>query len=610
MTYFLRITYANFLYALAQRLRGPVVAWRIELPAFLARPFGMVRPYELFDRDEWILLHDTCFDVWRDRLLPAVMVGHRCRGRSGGADVDYSRNVWQILAKEFEHFYLFVATVQRASPASAPRIVTPWIAIAIGLVALRAELPHVALHKSWLNDLGERLCEWGLSAAHLARTALQFALSFTLSRIDVGPRRILWAGISPQEVPDGAQKLHFGWAAAYGHIVPRDVLYFLPAKPNAAQSCFLASENITTVEPYDLFRLLPVSDRVRVIFLGWCAILRGLFLDSATIGPLRARFMARSPLWQALARRLQSDTYITSGTASWPERPEVAAFNADGLRTVIWSYSANTLWFAKNTPSLRDVGVLRSIVISDEFWVWNEAVQDYYRSRRASDGIPFPRIVITGPMMCGDVTHLDLSPREARRRLGLPEDGYCISVFDIPTVDEAWRHQFSYGPIAIEMDFAEAFFDGIRRLLEDHPELRMLFKLKREVGTRYRRFPSSMLELLAPNGKWLREGRILTVDVNCDPYLPIAAGDASLAMPCTSPVLVALATGRPAAYYDPLGILSHSPAAALVTLGLRSEAALGNAVKSWMAGSQTTSAPPTLVQPPAWRKDAHLFLPC
>jgi hypothetical protein len=210
-------------------------------------------------------------------------------------------------------------------------------------------------------------------------------------------------------------------------------------------------------------------------------------------------------------------------------------------------------------------------------------------------------------MMCGDIRHLELTPAVARRRLGLPKDGYCLSVFDVPTVDEAWRHQFGGGPVSIELEFAEAFFDGIREVLDALPDVRVILKLKRQLGERYRRFPQSMLDLIAPDGRWMREQRVLLVDVNCDPYLPVAAGDASLGMPCTSPVLAALSAGRPAAYYDPLGILAHSPEASLVNLGIRSAPALLARVTAWQKGGDTEPRPEALAPLPVWRNNPGLF---
>jgi hypothetical protein len=606
--YLLRITPANWLYAWWVSLRCPVGAWKIELPAWLADRFTLLRPYEVFTRDEWMLLHEDCLDAWRARILPALMVKHRCTAVLGGMEIDFSRHLWQILAVEFERLWLFIASVRRSGAGAQRAVVPPWIALALGPQMLKAEFPDIEFRHSWIHMLCERAYEWAVSAAHVARTCLQLGANLLQTRLATGPRRILWTGISPQEIPSAPDQLHYGWAAAYGPVAPAEVLYFPPLAPNAAQSAFLAAQSIVSVAPAAAGRLIPWSARLQALGAALAACLRGLFADSAVVGPLRARFMARAPLWQAIVRALGARLYITSTSYSWPEKPEVAVLPPEGVRSVIWSYSANTLWFARSTSNFRDTNLVRCIVVSDEFWVWNDAVRRYYERRRASEALPFPRIEVTGPMMCGDIRHLELTPAVARRRLGLPKDGYCLSVFDVPTVDEAWRHKFGGGPVSIELDFAEAFFDGIREVLDALPDVRVILKLKRQLGERYRRFPQSMLNLIAPDGRWMREQRVLLVDVNCDPYLPVAAGDASLGMPCTSPVLAALSAGRPAAYYDPLGILAYSPEAGLAALRIGSTSALLAQVATWQTDHHTIPAQEALAPPPAWRTNAQLFV--
>ena len=63
MYYFVRITPANFLYALWLSLRGRVAAWKIVLPEPFARRFERLRPYRIWSRDEWLLAHDRAFEV-------------------------------------------------------------------------------------------------------------------------------------------------------------------------------------------------------------------------------------------------------------------------------------------------------------------------------------------------------------------------------------------------------------------------------------------------------------------------------------------------------------------------------------------------------------------
>ena len=211
--------------------------------------------------------------------------------------------------------------------------------------------------------------------------------------------------------------------------------------------------------------------------------------------------------------------------------------------------------------------------------------------------------------MCGDAGILKMAPAEARKRLGIPAKGFLVSVFDVATVDDEWRKKFEGGPVAIDMDFAQAFFSGLITLLQALPELSIILKLKRKIGSRYRAFPPALLEIVSASNDYLRNKRVWLVDVNCDPFLPIAAGDAAIGMPGTSPVLVARAAGRPGVYFDPLGIVGNTMEPELRMLCVRQLESLIEQVTAWTKNGTALPAPPLarLDSRPTWPNDRILF---
>src|SRR5690606_37665061 len=72
-----------------------------------------------------------------------------------------------------------------------------------------------------------------------------------------------------------------------------------------------------------------------------------------------------------------------------------------------------------------------------------------------------------------------------------------------------------------------------------------LVKLKRDFTHAYREFPDFLRALLDHEGEHMRAGRLRRVDVNVDPYLPIAACDIAIGIAYTSPVLAARTAGKP-----------------------------------------------------------------
>jgi len=125
---FLRITPANYLYALLLSLRHPVGVWKLEVPEWLGRRFVRLRPYRLFTRDEWLRETDRCFDAWKTAVLPALLETQRCEARYRGRAIDLSTHLLQGLGSEFESLFLFIATVLRHHAAARPPlvIVAPW----------------------------------------------------------------------------------------------------------------------------------------------------------------------------------------------------------------------------------------------------------------------------------------------------------------------------------------------------------------------------------------------------------------------------------------------------------------------------------------------------
>lgn len=558
MHHFVRITAANAPYALWLTLRGPVAAWKIELPAWLAGRFERMKPYRIFTRDEWLIAHDAAFDAWKRIAFPIIARRHRAAATIGGRSVDFSRNVWQMLGSEFEALSLFVSMLGKAhaGDAAAPALIEPWIARAFTDTELAALLPDVRLVRSMPNRLLEGCGEWLVSAAHLARTLSIAAGSVLRPRRRMGPRPIMWLGISATEIPDRDDRLNFAWAAQFGYIGKAQVLFFPPCALTGAQRSYLEDRGIAWLEPKASLDPLPAAVRAKVAARSLAGFVLGIFRSSAT-GAYLARCMARAPLWDALFHELGATTYVTSTSYSWPEKPELALTAARGMRSLIWAYSANSPTFAIGDARFRDLGVVRSLIIAREFWVWNRAYAEWGGRRQVESEYGASEFRVVGPVMCGDPALLQLERGAARARLGLPGAGLCIGVFDMPPMNDAWRDEYGGGPPMISFESYVAFWESIGRLLERVPESFAMVKLKRTFDHPYREIPAVLRDMVRESGDWVRSGRIRVIDVNIDPYLPIAASDVAIGVPYTSPILAARSIGRPAFYLDPLALANH-----------------------------------------------------
>lgn len=601
MYFFVRITPANVLYALWLSLRHPVSAWKIEVPGWLARRFGRVRPYRLFSRDEWLLAHDRAFDLWKTHAFPLLKQTQRHEIAVGGRTIDFSRNLWQLLGMEFEALCLFVAMVEKTSSLDVrpPQIVGPRITYAFDAPALQAFFPRVRIVSSAANRALENLHEWLIAAAHLGRQVAYLGMSLSGKTKRVSRGAVAWLGISPQEIPDRDDRLDFAWAAQYGHVATKDVIFFVPNDLTAAQRAYLDARGIEYVEPRDMFSLLDVDTRFRVIAASFNAFMSALARPAA-VAPLLARLMARAPYWDAVFTELGTTTYVTTTSYSWPEKPELAVTSARGIRSIIWAYSANSLTFTVQDPTFRDVGVVRSILIANEFWVWNTAYAEWLMNRRVDAGGRPCEVRLAGPLMCGDSAWLTRDSGAARERLGLPRDGLCIGVFDMPPIADSWRDRFGGGPPMVDTDTYVAFWKIVERIVLQVPGSYALVKLKRDFTHAYREFPEFLRALVDEEGEHVKAGRVRRVDVNVDPYLPVAACDIAIGIAYTSPVLAARTAGKPGYYLDPLrraNFPSH-PDYKLITLHTE-EDAVNAVLRARDAPTAQPDSAPGVTPPPA-----------
>jgi polysaccharide biosynthesis PFTS motif protein len=218
-----------------------------------------------------------------------------------------------------------------------------------------------------------------------------------------------------------------------------------------------------------------------------------------------------------------------------------------GVTTVNWAYSGNAFRFAKNRPGYRDLGLLRSIAVAERLWVWNAEFRDWLEARRTGE----PRTVeIIGPAMAGDSRWLALSPAAARERYGIgsvPGARY-LALFDVATLNQNHRRLYGFGPTTAPIEMLSQLYLDARRLLEEHPDWRLILKPKRSYDESTREYPDSLRDLLNSPLK----DRILLLDHRIDPHIPIAIAEASIGNPFVSPVLAALHAGRRGLFHDPL----------------------------------------------------------
>jgi hypothetical protein len=498
----------------------PVKYWRSEYLSQrrLAR-FEVLDPAEHFNVEEW------------HRTLEEAFLAFRRQTANEAPKGDFALSLRQWCAVEFEERFLFDELVRRCAPA-----------------ARRTGFGFALLDALWLGVVA------------LGKTLKQAQSLFRAGACAGStPCPLFWTGISAAEVAVADQKLSFSFAVERGFIAPGDCLFFLAQPPPAAGAERLRRLGVrwTTVSA---FGFLPLGVKLRALMALLGIALRGLVASvNGPAGFVLWRMRAESVPWLAAARAMQCRTYLTSVSNAWPEPPAVEALRSAGVRTVNWSYGANTFCFSVADPSFKDLGLLRSVSAAAEVWVWNEGVERWLQARSLG---PPPTIRLIGPVMSGDARWLGRTPRAARAAYGLPESPAAryVAIFDVPPVTRDARLAIGHGPSVYAHEMLEQFFKDIEGLLEQ-PDIVLLLKPKRSLKDAQRDFADSMQRILDPGSPWCRSGRVVALPHDIDPYIPVALADFCIGVPFTSPVAAALESGRAAVFHDPLNELRHVPRA-------------------------------------------------
>lgn len=579
---FLRITPANWILALLYSLKHTVFYWRSTLPATMLSRFQRLAVESELTRDQWLVISDSAFDLWRDKLYACLSGELTVRHTYRGNTIDFSPTLLQHYSQEFERLYQLCRALGIARPGGA-RIIEPWFIRVLPPVMQPEVLGNCTLVRSWANRVLEAPYEWAFVGGHLLRLAKLAARRIASEQIAVKPGAVLWTGIAPQEMPDTDMRLDFAWPSRFAGVPPSEIVYFLPVEPSERQQRYFQRDGRLAFGPTDIGRLVSTQAVLHALLASTAAAVRALLFERSAVAPLRALFAVRALLWIDIARELKPSAYFTTTSYCWPERPEVAALAAVGVPTKIWSYSANALTFTSDAPHYRDLAVWRTFFVAREFWVWNEAYRDWMNRRQIGGSAQRPTFRIAGPLMCGDAGWLVRDRRLAKEKLGLDPERFYLAIFDVPRSGVGHRRTFYGGPRMFVDGYHEAFYQALIDLLRAHSGLRLFIKLKRPTSSQWHNFPKPQLELIDDASELVRDGRVVVIHQDTDPYLPIGACDAALGMPYTSPVLAAVAQGKPGAYFDPIGLARFPSEQTYNAMTISSAAVLNERVGEWLA---------------------------
>lgn len=543
---FFKIHAANFLLAYYLSFSKTVMVYELLVPSFLCGRFKRFDPEDYVDWDAWSSIRELAYEQWkgimgvlRNRIWRINILGHR---------TDFTTIAMEVLGKEYEKLFVLVKLMERSKNEST-YLVEPGLSRFMGN-GFSSDL----VKRSDINVKLDYVYEMVLNLLHFARffwTVIKLAISACEKTLHMD-YDFFWSGINPSEQNTGPNKLDFAWAVERKIFSAEKILYFLPARLSDEARSVYQSRHVCYREPGHYFDDLRGRKAIRIV--------RDLFLSLSTSnvgiltpyhGQLLFRFVCQAILWAVLAKHHKIEIAFTTQGAVWPERPEVAVLNAMGIRTVTWSYSANYMLYRTKRKIGSDPQAALSALETKEFYVWNKLSSDWIHSRLLHE--KKPDIKVIGPLMSGDSRICLESPEDARAFLGIEEEEGCvyISVYDMPTISKETRLKSCLGPSPYPEEMVTAFYEDIKKLSEACPKFIFILKPKRSFDEKTVVYSREIRE-------FYEMGRVIYMEYDVNPYVPIAASDVCLAMPFTSPVLAGLHFGRIGVYHDPLNLIkSH-----------------------------------------------------
>ncbi|MDC0239190.1 hypothetical protein OAK82_02300 [Candidatus Thioglobus sp.] len=377
--------------------------------------------------------------------------------------------------------------------------------------------------------------------------------------------RILWKDISVNEITNNLLECNFAFLAHHISVDIGKILYVLPVEPSYEVCKWLESKDINWIVDGKYMHLIPYSIRWNMVRdIVFTFIRTGIFIGSSVIRRKIPSYIAKGAPLYCIAKTYGIDTIIgtTSGLSSCG--PLNAIAKSSNIRTIIWQYSqAGVIPVKKsNLQGVTDrKRLVQSIFLCDEQWAWYHEDIKLYRDRCLQPPEYAPVFRVTGPIMPGNSDWIFKSPIKAREDMQLLEcsnkDLLWLGVFDMDTKHANLISGIRSGPNRFTLEMQKAFFSHLCEAINTFPNLRIIYKPKRRVAAEKFVISNEMLELINPDGKYVKGGKVILTKYNIDPYIPIAMADCCIGAPYTSGVLLSNLVHRPGAYYDPLNMYDN-----------------------------------------------------
>jgi polysaccharide biosynthesis PFTS motif protein len=563
---FYEIHPVNYLFAFFLSFFRKVVYWRKSVvPLFFLNRFEQIYLHNSFTQGEWVC-HTANIFFRLKKIFPNYMYTDRVSFKCCNNKIDMTSSAMQRIVMKYErvkHFSLLIDYwLERQSDDINYSIVgftEKENLVKLGLV--NENKKHLTAYAININFdfLWESVLNFFLFAVQIKR----LLLSVFKSRDESLTKEIkfYWYCIPPSEVPykDGSNNV----TAMINRKLMKtnESLFIFQNQPNKMQQSWLSKNKIKWIYYKNIGIFLPrkyiLKYTVQLLLITVGAYkLSGNRSLTRQVKPL----LIRDILMLNNFLNIDASVLITGQSCGILESPIVSVVRSLNKKTVFWMYSGVG---TKHIPCLskfkyKNEQLEGSITLSEYKYVWNKLDKIMLENRNITPSKEqSTNVKIMGSVMSGNSMWMSKKPYKARIDYKFKGSKKCkkwISVFDLPTFKDYFHTEYRWPIGGVSRDMQSEFFSGINNLLNDYPDIGIIYKPKRPLhGDLCKNFfhGNELDKLTSLNNVWHLSRRLVVLPFDVDPYIPISLCDFAIVMPYSSVLLAVLSANRKGVYYDP-----------------------------------------------------------
>lgn len=576
----LHLTPLNFIPAFILSFFYKVIYWKpIGIPKLLRSLIEHADMSDYLDSDEWQIAAERA-SIFFEPTLKFWSRLESLNIKIANFEIDFLRQWIQWLAFRYEEHYRFLTFVEAFQNKMRNH------SVYFAETFLRVHSKNFALQfpfyvKSiqwfgWIDTLWIRLVTWIATFRSLKQFLFKNRYISELSNpVSV---RFVFAGISPSEFTSEKGKLDFSFLVQRELLKAEEALYVLPSVPSEKVRQYLKEKNVQWSLNDACLSSLSLGLRLRALTKLFSLLFNvKIKTNCHALLPVLKWMSVKSLPWVIFASNSKPDVYAASQSASWPEESAVSVMNSFGVRTVSWFYSTNSFGILKSqNPDFKDRSLENGIWISKEAWVWNQSSKNWLENRNMMPA-KFPiQFSVYGPVMCGDYRYLN-EERASNQKFKF------ISVYDVPALSGSALKELGLGPLMYTPEITNRFYQDLTDLLDQLPEIGLILKPKRPLTDQYREYPKSFWALVNTESPYMKQGRIVILPNDIDPYLAISSSRFFIGLPFTSPVLFGLQPNHQLLFHDPLNTFCTFFPKEIECLITRGKEKLIERIRGWLS---------------------------